>query len=315
LHDLISKMARLAASKAAAFCYAVAVGVAGNLAFNFVQHHQSATPPPVPAASLATTAGDDSPMPVYLSPPQRQPPGKTVATRRILPSASSDIILPSSDSLPTPELKPTALAPSAPADQPPPQAPPTSNTAALPSPVDPAPTVQTTTPAASTVAAPRDRDPSSPPFVLHQPVTVVVAAPREVPAELHGGAALLPLGAPIEVSAPPTPPAATVLPVTTADSVSPTAMMRQPVEAPASQPLAMSDLWHPTRAVEKSLHWAGAQLPSFGHDGATPSNTPPLRAPISLLPSSTATTATISEAAGGAPSKPVKPGPGSGGLY
>jgi hypothetical protein len=314
LHDFISKIARLAVSKAAAFCYAVAVGVAGNLAFNFVQHHQDAAPLAVSPASQAAAAGDDSPIPVYLSPPQRRPTGKTVATSRILSPTGSDIALPSSDSLPTPELKPTALAPTAPADAPP-QAPPTSNTAALPSPMDPAPATQPPTPAAGTVAAPRDRTPSSPAFVPHQPVTVAVTAPREVPAELHGAATLPPLGAPIEVSAPPAPPVATVLPAATINSVSPTTVISPPVEAPGSQPLALSDLWHPTRAVEKSLHWAGTQLPSIGHDGKTPPNIPPLGGPISLLPSSAAPTATISEAAGSAPSKPVKPGPGSGGLY
>jgi protein transport protein SEC31 len=315
LHEFISKIARLAFSKAAAFCYAVAVGVAGNLAFNFVQHHQTTVPPAVSPASQAASAGDESPIPMYLSPPQHRPAGKPVATSRILPPPSGDIALPSSDSLPTPELKPTALATTTPADVPP-QSPPTSNTTALPSPVDPAPmTMPTATPVASNAAMPRDRAPSIPAFVPHQPVTAAVAAPRELPADPHGAATLPPLGAPIEVSAPPNPPAATVLPVATADSVGPTTVMQQPLGEPGSQPLALSDLWHPTRAVEKSLHWAGAQLPSLGHDGKTPSNTPPLRAPISLLPSSTATTATISEAAGGAPSKPVKPGPGSGGLY
>jgi hypothetical protein len=56
VNGIISKIGRMAVSKAAAFGYAVAVGVAGNLAFNFVQQHHSA--PVSVAPHVAATVGD-----------------------------------------------------------------------------------------------------------------------------------------------------------------------------------------------------------------------------------------------------------------
>src|SRR5881227_2138354 len=41
VNGFFSKVARFAVSKMAAFCYAVAVGVAGNLIFHYVQTHEA----------------------------------------------------------------------------------------------------------------------------------------------------------------------------------------------------------------------------------------------------------------------------------
>jgi hypothetical protein len=54
-----SKVARLAVSKMAAFCYAVAVGVAGNLIFHYVQTHEAV--PSVAATHREAPAPGDKP--------------------------------------------------------------------------------------------------------------------------------------------------------------------------------------------------------------------------------------------------------------
>ena len=53
MHGFIAKIARLAASKAAAFVYAVTVGVAGNLAFHYLQPTA-----PTPAAMIPSKPAD-----------------------------------------------------------------------------------------------------------------------------------------------------------------------------------------------------------------------------------------------------------------
>ena len=67
MHEIIAKIARFAVSKFAAFCYAVAVGVAGNVIFHFVQPRDpapSVTPvvatAPHEAPSAAGAAGNDA---------------------------------------------------------------------------------------------------------------------------------------------------------------------------------------------------------------------------------------------------------------
>src|SRR2546430_17662049 len=54
-----SKVARFAVSKMAAFCYAVAVGVAGNLVFHYVQTHEAV--PSVAATRHETPSPADKP--------------------------------------------------------------------------------------------------------------------------------------------------------------------------------------------------------------------------------------------------------------
>src|SRR5436305_14818317 len=65
-NGFIGKVARFAVSKAAGFSYAVAVGVAGNLAFHFVQPHDPApsvaTPPAVVTAPQPAQPGPDPAM-------------------------------------------------------------------------------------------------------------------------------------------------------------------------------------------------------------------------------------------------------------
>jgi hypothetical protein len=72
-------------------------------------------------------------------------------------------------------------------------------------------------------------------------------------------------------------------------------------------------LWHPSRAVEKGLNWAGDQLPRFGKSDPEVTGRPGIAAPIPLLPSAVA--GGPSETAQGSAPPSAKPGPGSGGLY
>src|SRR5205814_2373758 len=69
------KVARFAVSKMAAFCYAVAVGVAGNLVFNYVQTHQAA--PSVAALPHEAPA-----------PAEKSPPVVPTATPSVMPAAA-----------------------------------------------------------------------------------------------------------------------------------------------------------------------------------------------------------------------------------
>jgi len=255
VHEIIAKLARFAVSKAAAFCYAVAVGVAGNLAFNLVQQHRSpatVTPPPAVAASASTSANDGA-MPPGSALAPLLPAGGPVATAPILPQPAATA-LPGADALPPPVLRPAALPPREPAA----------------APAEPA-------------------------------VTAALPAPPPAAAE-RLETPLPPIGQPIDVSPPPTAPAV-ALPREPEIAMVP----REPAAAAPEKPAswALSDLWHPTRAVAKGIHWAGEQLPIIGGDAEQPRvERPPVPAPIPLLPR----TAT-------APASPGRPGPGSGGLY
>ena len=67
MHEFLAKIARLAFSKGAAFCYAVTVGVSGQAAYNYLKPHDSAPvsvavpvqypAPPSGAAALAPIPG------------------------------------------------------------------------------------------------------------------------------------------------------------------------------------------------------------------------------------------------------------------
>ena len=86
MNGFFSRVARFAVSKMAAFCYAVAVGVAGNLIFHYVQTHEA-----VP--SVAATHRE-------APPPEDKPPA-------IAPAAA--IIAKPSAPLPAVPAKPVAL--------------------------------------------------------------------------------------------------------------------------------------------------------------------------------------------------------------
>jgi hypothetical protein len=86
--DTFKKIAHFAVSRAAAFCYAVAVGVAGNLVFHFVQ----TAAPPAPAAAVAPLDGTHDPGAGAVS--VALPPEPIVAS------------LPKPDALPVPPLGP-----------------------------------------------------------------------------------------------------------------------------------------------------------------------------------------------------------------
>src|SRR6266550_4278114 len=74
VNGFFSKVARFAVSKMAAFCYAVAVGVAGNLVFHYVQTHEA-----VPSiAALPHEAP---------APAEKSPPVVPTATPSVMPAA------------------------------------------------------------------------------------------------------------------------------------------------------------------------------------------------------------------------------------
>src|SRR5258705_3091653 len=75
VNGFFRKVARFAVSKMAAFCYAVAVGVAGNLVFNYVQTHQAA--PSIAALPHEAPA-----------PAEKSPPVVPTATPSVMPAAA-----------------------------------------------------------------------------------------------------------------------------------------------------------------------------------------------------------------------------------
>ena len=93
MHEVIAKIAHFAVSKAAGFCYAVAVGVAANLAFHFVQPHE-------PVAVVA------------MAPPAPQPTVEPTASASATTAVTAPMAPPAA-ALPVPALKPTALPPTA----------------------------------------------------------------------------------------------------------------------------------------------------------------------------------------------------------
>ncbi len=131
MHEILAKIARLAFSKGAAFCYAVTVGVSGQLAYNYLQPHDRgpqtiavAAPSPTPAAPFG--AAVLAPIPPA-RPPEAAPSPASLAARAgdakeatasatlpILPESPA-LSLPSPSALPAPVLRPAALPPSRPA--------------------------------------------------------------------------------------------------------------------------------------------------------------------------------------------------------
>ena len=283
MHEIIAKIARFAVSKFAAFCYAVAVGVAGNVIFHFVQ-------PRDPAPSVA---------PVVATAPHEAPPvaGAAATAPVSLPSVSTT---PQADTAPAPTRASPPAAPVQPAASKPAAA-----SASLPQP-----------PAIVALPSPASMpSPAAMPTPALKPTALPGLPPATVPREAPAApGALPPIGPAIEVAAPPMPPAAThALPAPVAALPLPAAPAATSKEAPNG--LELSDVWHPYRAVKKGLHWAGEQVPLIGDGDAAPhpgSAAP--SAPISLLPTTKPATSENAEASI-PPPKPAAPGPGSGGLY
>src|SRR5579863_10171104 len=152
VNEIIAKIARIAVSKGSAFSYAVAVGVAGNVIFHYVQPPE---PVPVvatlphaaaPAGGLATAGSAPSAMiapviapviapgaPARASVPATPSAPQPEATAAALPEPPSAITLPGPTALPVPALQPTAVPPS-PASPPPAAESGTGVAAILPSP-------------------------------------------------------------------------------------------------------------------------------------------------------------------------------------
>jgi hypothetical protein len=303
ISNALTKIARFAVSKAAAFSYAVAVGVAGNLVFHFVQ-------PQVPIPSI-------------LAPEASQPSDKHPNT-----PAATAVIGPKPAVATIPE--PVSPAPSAVVWTPPP-APPPKPAAQLPD--RPTASLPDPAPLPSPTWKPLQL-PSVPPVPAPSEAALKPIVPASAESAAHGSASvavLPPLAPAIEVATPPMPP----------ESPAPKIVALPPPPPAAAEPprgsLEFSDLWHPYRAVKKGLNWAGDQLPVIGEDhaearppvspppavpapipAATAASTPPATKhgmaaePIPLLP--TKITPELADVPGSAP-KPVAPGPGSGGLY
>jgi hypothetical protein len=302
VNGFFRKIARFAVSKMAAFCYAVAVGVAGNLAFHFVQ-------PQVSIPSFLTAAPE---------------PSRTSHEQAGTPTATA-IVAPKPAAAPVPE--PAALAPAAPAHS--------AAAAVRPAPPNPSPALQLPDPPAANLPQPVSL-PSPAWKPLHLPSA---AAPSEVTAKPIGApnaeasnpapaASLPPLGPAIEVAVPPSPPP--IAPAPPIAGVAPS--LPHATEPPPERSLELSDLWHPYRAVKKGLDWAGDQLPVVGGEGPEPSPaaSPRREAPAAIPAAASAHAAPVAKPAVSAepiplwpdtkpeaPDKPPpgKPGPGSGGLY
>src|SRR5256714_2754844 len=189
VNGFFRKVARFAVSKMAAFCYAVAVGVAGNLVFNYVQTHQAA-PSIAALPHEAPAPAEKSPTVVPTATPSVMPAAAMIAKppaaapdRAAKPATVSAPVAPSVAPLPEPPANlglPSASALSAPPLKP----------AALPS------------PAPAAIATPdRARLP---------PETAAAAEGNAKPA---AAAALPPLGPAIEVASPPGAPAAPSTPI------------------------------------------------------------------------------------------------------
>jgi hypothetical protein len=159
--EACAKLARFGASKAAAFCYAVLVGVAGNLVFNVLQHD------PAPSAA--------APPAVAAAPSADRPVDGGIATAVIAPIAPPAAPLPAlaAPAAPLPPRPAPALAPTRPASLPaPPEAPPAAR------PRDRAGTPEAAAPA----TAPPATTPPPPVAAASEPPPVLGAAPAVVPA-------------------------------------------------------------------------------------------------------------------------------------
>ena len=95
MHVFFAKIARFAFSKGAAFCYAVTVGVSGQLAYNYVQPRD-----PAPAAVASAV-----PPAAMAAKPAPAPPAATAPLLRDLTAAS----LPNPGAMSAPALKPATL--------------------------------------------------------------------------------------------------------------------------------------------------------------------------------------------------------------
>jgi hypothetical protein len=295
VNGFFRKIARFAVSKMAAFCYAVAVGVAGNLAFHFVQ-------PQVSMPSFLTGAPE---------------PSRTGHEQAGTPAATAIV---------APNPAPAALAPATPAHSTP--------AAVRPAPPNPTPALQLPEPPAANLPQPASLpSPAWKPLQLPSAPAPSEAAAKPIgtpnaetshPAPV---AALPPLGPAIDVAAPPMP-----HPIAPAPPIVALAPPLPPAPAPPPErSLEFSDLWHPYRAVKKGLDWAGDQLPVIGGEGPGPSPAaPPRREATAAIPAAaSAHAAPVAKPAASAPisllpdtkpdaadkPSPEKPGPGSGGLY
>lgn len=313
VNGIISKIGRMAASKAAAFGYAVAVGVAGNLAFNFVQEHHAATAVTAPReVGHAVAALAPNPMPAVATRQSRPAaPARAITPAPPLPEPRVTAVLPNPASLPPPAMQPAVLPSAAAAPAP---------SAAVPLP-----------PAVSALLDPRrlagpPRQPASvanrtaPRLQPVPPGVTAPAAPSPAPSPPPPQvAALPPLGPAIDVAPLPTPPDRAATPAVMAALPPPaklTASKPTASELAASEPaprgFAFSDVWHPYyRAVTNGIHWAGRHVPLVGDSDAAPqAEAAASGAPISLLPP-----AALERTEAAPPRKPTAPGPGSGGLY
>jgi hypothetical protein len=301
--NALTKIARFAVSKAAAFSYAVAVGVAGNLVFHFVQPQVPIPSILAPEASQPSDKHPNTPAATAVIGPK---PAVATIPEPVSPAPSAVVWTPP----PAPPPKPAAQLPDRP-------------TASLP---DPAPLPSPTWKPLQLPSVPPVPAPSEAALKPIVPASAESAAPGSASV-----AVLPPLAPAIEVATPPMPP----------ESPAPKIVALPPPPPAAAEPprgsLEFSDLWHPYRAVKKGLNWAGDQLPVIGEDhaearspvspppavpapipAATAASTPPATKhgmaaePIPLLP--TKITPELADVPGSAP-KPVAPGPGSGGLY
>ncbi|HTV88741.1 MAG TPA: hypothetical protein VME41_06970 [Stellaceae bacterium] len=304
----MSRIARLAVSKAAAFGYAVAVGVAGNIAFNFVERQQvpvaavmpalrpkpsaaaaarTAAVAPVPAAQSASAVQPMTPVALPAAPlPQRTPPTATPVT---LPEPAS-AALPGPDTLPAPTLQPASLKPALEKTEAP------SRPASTPAPA----------PAPSETAAPSSHE------AVSRPATSPTAPAADAAASgAQPSPALPPLGPALVVAPPPSPP---VPPPSAAPEVASLPPQSHADARPQRSDWQFSDIWHPARALRKGIDWAGDRLPFASASTPAPLRFPqtaPPAAPIPLVPQASATK---TDAKAATP-KLAAPGPGSGGLY
>jgi hypothetical protein len=312
ISNALGKVARFAVSKAAAFSYAVAVGVAGNLVFHFVQ-------PQVPIPSFLTGTPDT---PQTGDKPARAP-------------AATATVAPKQAVAPIPEPPPPAPSamvsvPVAPPPAPPPKPafqPPERPTASLP---DPAPVPSPTWKPLQLPSAPAPSEATAKPMPAPSAPAPNTEASNPTPPAV---AALPPLGPAIDVAQPPMPPERVRAPEVVTLPPPPS-----PAAAPPPHSLELSDFWHPYRAVKKGLNWASDQLPVIGGDGGE--SRPPAPAPRELPPKPIPAAASVHAPpvaklappaepipllptkakpeladAPAEPAKPVAPGPGSGGLY
>jgi hypothetical protein len=114
VNGFFSKVARFAVSKMAAFCYAVAVGVAGNLVFHYVQTHEAV--PSVAATHREAPPLEDKPPAVapaaaVIAKPSAPPPA--VPAKPVALAEPATVNLPTPAAMSAPPLKPAALPSSA----------------------------------------------------------------------------------------------------------------------------------------------------------------------------------------------------------